>query len=91
METKLMTVKDVAEYLRLSEQTIQRYVLKKTIPFHKVQKVIRFRLSELEQWIDRGGVDCPDVAVEDREGDLFAGVEAVEAVKKDNGTGEVEA
>jgi excisionase family DNA binding protein len=68
-----MTVKDVADYMRLSEQTIQRWVLKKEIPFHKVKKVIRFRLSEVETWINGGGEKCPDRAKEDREGDLFAG------------------
>jgi excisionase family DNA binding protein len=79
MGTALMTIKDVAEYLRLSEQTIQRYVLKRTIPFHKVHKVIRFRLSEIERWIDNGGGgDCTGSGIEDREGDLFAEAEAVE-------------
>jgi excisionase family DNA binding protein len=75
METKLMTVKDAADYLRLSEQTIQRYVLKREIPFHKVKKMIRFRLGELEAWVDGGGGKCPDRPDEGREGDLFAGEE----------------
>jgi excisionase family DNA binding protein len=79
----LMTVKDVAEYMRLSEQTIQRYVLKGEIPFHKVKKVIRFRQSELEAWIDRGGGKAPESPDTGREGDLFAGTE--------EGAGEVKA
>jgi excisionase family DNA binding protein len=82
-----MTIEEVAAYLKLAAQTIRKYVLNKSIPYRKVKKVIRFRLSELEQWIDRGGADCPDTAVEDLEGDLFAGVEA----EKDNGTVEVQA
>jgi excisionase family DNA binding protein len=75
MAENLMTIKDVAEYLRLSEQTVQRYVLKKIIPFHKVQRSIRFRLAELEAWVDQGGVEGPGVAADDRDGDLFAGFE----------------
>jgi excisionase family DNA binding protein len=66
-----MTVKDVAAYMRLSEQTIQRYVLKREIPFHKVKKVIRFRPSEIDQWVNEGGGKCPDCPADDREGDLF--------------------
>jgi PTS system nitrogen regulatory IIA component len=62
METKLMTIRDVAEYLQLSEQTIQRYVQNKEIPFHKVKKVIRFRLSEIERWIDGGGGGLPGIS-----------------------------
>jgi excisionase family DNA binding protein len=47
METKLMTIRDVAEFMQLSEQTIQRYVQNREIPFHKIKKVIRFRVSEI--------------------------------------------
>jgi excisionase family DNA binding protein len=76
MEHNMMTVKDVAEYMRLSEQTIQRYVLNKEIPYHKVKKVIRFRFSEIEMWINGGGGACRISKPDDREGDLFAGLEA---------------
>jgi PTS system nitrogen regulatory IIA component len=78
METKLMTIRDVAEFMQLSEQTIQRYVLNCEIPFHKVKKVIRFRLSEIEKWIDEGGGKRPDVPDDSREGDLFADTECGE-------------
>jgi excisionase family DNA binding protein len=75
MEQNLMTVKDVADYMRLSEQTIQRYVLKREIPFHKVKKVIHFRFSEIERWINEGGGVCPDCGEDDRAGGVFAAVE----------------
>jgi excisionase family DNA binding protein len=78
METKLMTIRDVAEFMQLSEQTIQRYVLNREIPFHKVKKVIRFRLREIERWIDEGGGKRPDVSDSSREGDLFADTEGRE-------------
>ena len=45
----------------------------------KIKKVIRFRLSEIEKWIDNGGKDCSGSLADDREGDLFTDVEAVEA------------
>jgi excisionase family DNA binding protein len=67
-----MTIRDVAEYMQLSKQTIQRYVLNREIPFHKVKKVIRFRVSEIEKWIDEGGGEGPDCPDAGREGDLFA-------------------
>jgi excisionase family DNA binding protein len=91
MEQPLMTIKDVAEYMQLAEQTIQRYVLKKEIPFHKVGKVIRFRFSEVEQWINEGrrkGRHSPDG---NRQGDLFAETETSpepERAGTNEGTGE---
>jgi excisionase family DNA binding protein len=67
-----MTVEEVAEYLKLANQTIRKFVLKKTIPYRKVQKSVRFRLSEIEKWVDQGGGNCRDFPVDVREGDLFA-------------------
>ena len=78
METYL-TIEEVARHLKLAEQTIRRYVLNREIPFHKIKKVIRFRLSEVETWVDRGGGKSPDCPDDNREGDLFAGLETGQA------------
>jgi len=51
METYL-TIEELAGYLKLAEQTIRRWVLNREIPFCKIKKVIRFRLSEIERWVD---------------------------------------
>jgi len=71
MET-YMTIEEVAEYLKLAEQTIRRWVLNREIPFHKIKKVIRFRVSEIETWIDKGGFAMPEEAQKcGLEGGLF--------------------
>jgi excisionase family DNA binding protein len=56
LETYL-TIEEMAAYLKLAAQTIRRYVLNREIPYHKIKKVIRFRVSEIEKWIDGGGLD----------------------------------
>jgi excisionase family DNA binding protein len=95
METYL-TIEGLAGHLKLSEQTIRRYVLNREIPYHKIKKVIRFRLSEVETWIDQGG-NYRDFPADETEGDLFAGMEAAEAGETpetagaNEGTGEEQA
>jgi excisionase family DNA binding protein len=96
MERNMMTIKDVAEFMQLTPQTIQRYVLKKEIPFHKVGKIIRFRFSEIEKWINDGGGKCPDLLANSRDRDLFTGTEdgansGETAVRTDGETGEAQA
>ena len=54
METYL-TIEELARYLKVAEQTIRRWVLNREIPFCKIKKVIRFRLSEIEKWVDKSG------------------------------------
>jgi excisionase family DNA binding protein len=89
MET-YMTIEDVAEYLKLAQQTIRKYVLNKSIPYRKVQKSVRFRLSEIEEWIDEGGGNQPDAPVDRREGDLFTGLEGGTAAGEGSDSGKTE-
>ncbi|MDR0443172.1 MAG: helix-turn-helix domain-containing protein [Treponema sp.] len=70
METYL-TIEDVAVYLKLAEQTIRRWVLNREIPFCKIKKVIRFRVSEIEKWVDTGGLKMAAENRGDTEGGLF--------------------
>ena len=70
MET-YMTIEELAEYLKLAEQTIRRWVLNREIPFLKIRKVIRFRVSEIEKWIDEGGYTLPHEQQDDLQGVLF--------------------
>ena len=74
METCL-TISELAEYLKLAEQTIRRWVMNREIPYHKIRKAIRFRISEIEKWIDDGGGHTvPTEQQADTENDLFDNV-----------------
>jgi len=53
METYLTAI-EVAAMLRLSLQTIRRKTMKKEIPFHKICRAVRYKLSEIEQWVEQG-------------------------------------
>ncbi len=48
--TDVMTVREVAEYLKVKARTIYRLVSKKEIPGFKVGGSWRFRKSEIDQW-----------------------------------------
>ncbi|WP_169546462.1 methylation-associated defense system helix-turn-helix domain-containing protein MAD1 [Sneathiella aquimaris] len=52
MKTDIMTIKEVAEYLKLTEKTAYRLAAEGKIPGFKVGGSWRFRRSEIENWID---------------------------------------
>jgi excisionase family DNA binding protein len=52
METYL-TAKEVAIFLKLSLQTIRRYTMNKEIPFHKINRAVRYKKSEIEIWVEK--------------------------------------
>jgi len=78
-----LTTEELAVMLKLSEQTIRRYVLNRVIPFRKIKTAVRFRLSEIEKWINGGCADnfvIPDNGViSDNGEDLLCGEKTDEA------------
>jgi len=50
-EEKLMTVKEVAEYLRLDEHTIYRMARKGETPAFKIAGQWRFKRDLIEKWL----------------------------------------
>lgn len=49
--TDILTIREVAVYLKLNEKTTYRLVAEGKIPGFKVGGAWRFRLSEIERWI----------------------------------------
>lgn len=52
MDNEIMTVEEVAKYLRLKPQTIYRWAQEGKIPAAKLGKEWRFRKSIIDRWLD---------------------------------------
>lgn len=53
MPDDIMTLKEVAEYLKLAEKTAYRLAADGTVPGFKVGGSWRFRKTAIEDWIDQ--------------------------------------
>jgi len=51
MGDQIMTVKDVAAYLKINERTVYRMATASKIPAFKVGTSWRFKQTEIELWI----------------------------------------
>lgn len=51
-DNDILTVEEVAAYLRLQPQTIYKWAHEKRIPAAKLGKEWRFRKSILDRWLD---------------------------------------
>lgn len=51
MNDEILTIKEVAEYLKVNERTIYRLAANGEIPAFKVGNSWRFKRAELEAWI----------------------------------------
>ncbi len=57
MSGEILTLKDVAEYLKLAEKTAYRLAAEGKLPGFKVGGSWRFRESDIESWIEAQKVD----------------------------------
>ena len=59
-------VADVAAHLRVNKDSIYRWVHTKGFPAHRVGRLLRFRLSEVDEWVK-------DTSARDLDADRVAG------------------
>jgi excisionase family DNA binding protein len=52
-KSEILTITDVAEYLKVAERTLYRLVAAKKIPAFKVGGTWRFSKTEIDLWIKR--------------------------------------
>jgi len=51
-------VGDVAAHLRVAKESIYRWIDSKGFPAHRVGRLLRFKISEVDEWVQaRGGDD----------------------------------
>ena len=53
MDSDIMTIREVAEYLKFTEKTAYRHVADGKTPGFKVGGAWQFRRSEIDRWIER--------------------------------------
>lgn len=49
-----MSLEEISKHLSVSKDTIRSWIKKGTIPFHKIGRQYRFRLSEVDEWVESG-------------------------------------
>ena len=47
-------LEEIANHLGVSKDTIRSYIKKGTIPFYKVGRQYKFKLSEVDVWVESG-------------------------------------
>ena len=52
---KWVSSKETAEHLGVNKDTLQRWINSKSIPCHRVGRLWKFRISEIDDWVQNGG------------------------------------
>ena len=75
-----LTANEVAEMAKVTVQTVRRYTMRNEIPFHKIFRMVRYKPSEIELWIENRKAAKPAATGGDIEGGLFDGTNGGGAV-----------
>jgi excisionase family DNA binding protein len=49
-----LSLEEISKHVGCSKDTIRAWIKKDAIPFHKVGRQYKFRLSEVDSWIESG-------------------------------------
>ncbi len=53
----LLSITDAAIHLGVTERYVRRLVYERRVPFYKVGRLVRFRETELDQWLEASRVE----------------------------------
>lgn len=51
---KWVSLEEIAEHIGLSKDTIRNYIKKEQIPYYRIGKQYKFKISEIDAWIESG-------------------------------------
>ena len=59
-EERWVGVEDVAKHLDVNKDSVYRWIENKALPAHKVGRLWKFKLSEIDQWVKAGKANASD-------------------------------
>lgn len=48
------SLEEISKHLGVSKDTIRIWIKKETIPYHKIGRQYKFRISEVDAWVESG-------------------------------------
>lgn len=56
-EERWVGVDDVAKHLSVNKDSVYRWIDKMGLPAHRVGRLFRFKISEVDKWVRAGGTN----------------------------------
>ncbi|MBN2531854.1 MAG: helix-turn-helix domain-containing protein [Spirochaetales bacterium] len=49
-----LSVEEIAEHLGIKKDTVYKWLAEKEMPAHKVGRLWKFKISEIDEWVETG-------------------------------------
>lgn len=60
MQERWLSVQEIAAHLGVKRDTIYKWIERKNMPAHKVGRLWKFMISEVDEWVRAGKAAEPD-------------------------------
>ena len=57
-----VSVEEVSAHLGVTKDSVYRWIDRKGLPAHKVGRLWKFKLSQIDAWVEAGGAGAPPSA-----------------------------
>jgi excisionase family DNA binding protein len=57
-----VSVQDVAKHLGVAKDSVYRWIETRSLPARKIGRLWKFRLSEVDAWVEAAGEEAHDIA-----------------------------
>lgn len=61
-----VSVEDVAKHLGVARDSVYRWIESRGLPAHKIGRIWKFKLSQVDAWVEAGGAKSDDQGGGDR-------------------------
>jgi excisionase family DNA binding protein len=55
-----VSVEEVTKHLGIAKDTVYRWIERKTLPAHRVGRLWKFKLTQVDAWVEAGGAAEPN-------------------------------
>jgi len=55
-----VSVEDVAKHLGIAKDSVYRWIERKGLPAHRMGRLWKFKISEVDEWVRQGGAGPDD-------------------------------
>lgn len=55
-----VSLEEIAQHLGVSQDTVHRWIRLRALPAHKVGRLWKFKISQVDEWVQAGKADTSD-------------------------------
>ncbi len=58
MDNRWVSVEEIAQHLGVAKDTVYRWIEQRGLPAHRVGRLWKFQIPEVDEWVKSGGADA---------------------------------